>query len=195
LLAGEAGPRGSSGIEENSPSYNVLTAEEDHRIDSFKRVSPSITFIATTVRAASPRGFLLPGTEIPVGTGSGFLWDRQGHVVTKCHVITSPSGTVTKNVKVKLSGMVEACDARVVGIEPEKDLAVLKIDSSNLPTPMEVGASNDLQVGKLVLAIGDPFGLDLTLTTGVASATGREVQGFRGRKIKGRVQTDTAINP
>lgn len=170
-----------------------LTVEEDRRIDTFKRVSPSVAFITTTA-SKSPRGFSLPGTEIPTGTGSGFLWDYQGHVVTNCHVI-APGGSVAKTVKVKLAGMPTACDAKVVGVEPDKDLAVLKIDKSNLPKPMEIGTSNDLQVGQSVLAIGNPFGLDLTLTTGVVSATAREIQGFGGRKIRDCVQTDAAINP
>merc|ERR1711908_191766 len=82
------------------------------------------------------------------------------------------------------------------GIEPEKDLAVLRLrDRSNLPRPIDVGTSNDLQVGQSVLAIGNPFGLDDTLTTGVASAVGRDVDGIGGRPIKGCIQTDAAINP
>lgn len=183
----------SFATDRRAPVYASLTADEDRRIETFKRVSPSVAYITTSVRATQ-RGFSLPGIDIPVGTGSGFLWDRNGHVVTNYHVI-APTGNVPRTVKVKLSSMAEACDARVVGFEPDKDLAVLKIHPSNLPIPMEIGTSNDLQVGQTVLAIGNPFGLDLTLTTGVVSATGREVQGFGGRKIKGCVQTDAAINP
>jgi S1-C subfamily serine protease len=85
--------------------------------------------------------------------------------------------------------------AQIVGYEPEKDLAVLKISSSNLPSPIVVGSSNDLQVGQNVLAIGSPFGLDYTLTTGVVSALGRDVDGIGGRTIKGCIQSDAAINP
>jgi S1-C subfamily serine protease len=85
--------------------------------------------------------------------------------------------------------------ATIVGYEPEKDLAVLRISSRNLPSPIEVGSSSDLLVGQSVLAIGNPFGLDYTLTTGVVSALGREVDGVGGRPIKGCVQTDAAINP
>ena len=85
--------------------------------------------------------------------------------------------------------------AKIVGYEPEKDLAVLKISSSNLPTPIAIGSSNDLQVGQNVLAIGNPFGLDYTLTTGVVSALGRDVDGIGGRPIKGCIQSDAAINP
>merc|ERR1712070_717621 len=101
-----------------------------------------------------------------------------------------------KRVKIKLNGMLEAREADVVGIEPEKDLAVLRLrDRSNLPRPIDVGTSNDLQVGQGVLAIGNPFGLDDTLTTGVVSAVGRDVDGIGGRPIKGCIQTDAAINP
>merc|ERR1711933_334110 len=105
-----------------------------------------------------------------------------------------------KTVMVKLAGMVEALEARIVGVDPEKDLAVLRIvdkkaQRQRLPRPIGVGTSNDLQVGQSVLAIGNPFGLDNTLTTGVVSATGRDVDGVGGRPIKGCIQTDAAINP
>lgn len=89
----------------------------------------------------------------------------------------------------------EPLSATIVGYEPEKDLAVLRISSRNLPTPISVGSSNDLQVGQNVLAIGNPFGLDYTLTTGVVSALGRDVDGIGGRPIKGCIQSDAAINP
>ena len=91
--------------------------------------------------------------------------------------------------------MTEAYDAMVVGVEPEKDLAVLKLRGVPLPKPIDVGTSNDLMVGQTVLAIGNPFGLDYTLTTGVVSALGRDVQGPGGRPIKGCIQTDASINP
>jgi S1-C subfamily serine protease len=133
--------------------------------------------------------------NIPAGAGSGFLWDDLGHVVTNCHVVVADTGVIPSRVKVKLQGMAEACDAEVVGVEPEKDLAVLKIPPHNLPTPVAVGTSNDLQVGQKVYAIGNPFGLQSSLTTGVVSAIGRDVQGFGGRQIKGCIQTDAAINP
>lgn len=101
---------------------------------------------------------------------------------------------------VKLANMAEALEAEIVGVEPEKDLAVLRIvqkgpNQNRLPSPIDVGTSNDLQVGQSVLAIGNPFGLDDTLTTGVVSALGRDVNGIGGRPIHGCVQTDAAINP
>ena len=149
----------------------------------------------------SPRSLSLPGTEVPQGAGSGFLWDDQGHVVTNYHVVAAGargrgrSRSLPTKVKVRLQGMREACDATVVGVEPEKDLAVLKLSGVPLPRPIDVGSSNDLMVGQTCLAIGNPFGLDYTLTTGVVSALGREVQGYGGRPIKGCIQTDASINP
>jgi S1-C subfamily serine protease len=166
----------------------LYTPEENLFVQTFKRVAPSVAYITTTT-TRRPRQFSLQGDESPAGAGSGFLWDRHGHVVTNCHVVMS-SGSVAKNVKVKLQGMPLAYDAIVVGVEPEKDLAVLKIPAKSLPQQIDVGTSDDLQVGQKVLAIGNPFGLDNTLTTGVVSAIGRDVNGFGGRKIKGCVQTD-----
>jgi len=162
--------------------------------------------IKTTKLVANQRGLQLRGLEVPSGSGSGFLWDDKGHVVTNFHVVASggsqnQSGTMTlpSTVKVKLAGMADALDAKIVGVEPEKDLAVLKIIDSNslrnLPKPIDVGTSHDLQVGQSVFAIGNPFGLDDTLTTGIVSALGRDVDGIGGRPIHGCVQTDAAINP
>jgi S1-C subfamily serine protease len=181
-----------------STGYTLYSTEESRRMSTFQRVSPAVAFITTTVRA--PQRFSLTEMEIPVGTGSGFLWDNQGHIVTNYHVIAGSQGgrSLPQKVKVKLAGMAEASEATVVGVEPEKDLAVLKLSvrsQNNLPRPLDVGSSSDLQVGQSVLAIGNPFGLDNTLTTGVVSATGRDVQGIGGRPIKGCIQTDAAINP
>lgn len=172
----------------NSGNKQLYTQEENTCVQIFKRVAPSVAYITTTVNR-QPRRFSLQGDQVPTGAGSGFLWDRHGHVVTNCHVVMS-NGSIPKTVKVKLQGMAEAYDAVVVGVEPEKDLAVLKIPSRNLPQQIDVGTSDDLQVGQTVLAIGNPFGLDNTLTTGVVSAIGRDVNGFGGRNIKGCVQTD-----
>merc|ERR1711959_360643 len=125
-------------------------------------------------------------------------WDSRGHVVTNYHVVSAGrrDGTLPSTVTVKLAGMAEALEADIVGVEPEKDLAVLRVkNGSRLPRPIDVGTSSDLQVGQSVMAIGNPFGLDDTLTTGVVSALGRDVDGIGGRPIKGCVQTDAAINP
>jgi S1-C subfamily serine protease len=177
--------------DRTTTATNKYTNEESVIIQTFKRVAPSVAYITTSQQVQSQRSFSLQ--EGPMsGAGSGFLWNRQGHVVTNCHVVMSNNGNIAKSVKVKLQGMVKSYDAIVIGVEPEKDIAVLKIPSNHLPISniIDIGTSDDLQVGQSVLAIGNPFGLDNTLTTGVVSALGRDVQGFGGRKIKGCVQTD-----
>lgn len=175
-----------------------LSAHEQSLIETFKRVSPCVANIKTTTVVTAQDGLRLRSLEIPQGTGSGFLWDDKGHVVTNYHVISAgrKDGNLPSSVKVKLAGMAEVLEADIVGFEPEKDIAVLRVrDRRNLPRPIDVGTSNDLQVGQSVLAVGNPFGLDDTLTTGIVSALGRDVDGIGGRPIHGCIQTDAAINP
>ena len=174
-------------------------------IETFKKVSPSVANIQTTVTTTVSNGLQLKPMEVPLGTGSGFLWDSDGHVVTNYHVVSAgrkaagSQSQLPKTVKVKLSGMTQAVDADVVGVEPEKDLAVLKVRLSRsslrkLPRPIELGSSNDLQVGQTVLAIGNPFGLDDTLTKGIVSALGRDVDGIGGRPIHNCIQVRFAVS-
>ena len=166
----------------------LYTEQEKNTVATFQKVAPAVAYITSTV--TQQRSFSLQQQEVPVGAGSGFLWDSAGHVVTNAHVVLA-GNRVPSSVKVKLSGMAEAYDAKVIGIEPEKDLAVLKLPSVALPEPIQVvGTSDDLQVGQSVMAIGNPFGLDNTLTTGVVSALGRDMKGLTGRVIKNCVQTD-----
>jgi len=192
---------GSSAATDRRGSVPLTSLTDPERgvINTFKRVSPSVAFVQTKQRVvARDEGFRLRGVEVPAGTGSGFLWDNKGHVVTNYHVVANvaTAGAGGGVVTVKLSGMPEAREAQIIGVEPEKDLAVLKLrDTRNLPSPIDVGTSNDLLVGQSVLAIGNPYGLDFTLTTGVVSALGRDVDGVGGRPIHGCVQTDAAINP
>jgi len=116
-------------------------------------VSSSVAYVQTS--AIQKRGLAFRSLEVPAGSGSGFLWDEDGHVVTNYHVIAAGGGGVNARVKVKLTGMAEAMDAVVVGVEPEKDLAVLRIEKGmGLPRPIDVGTSSDLQVGQSVMAIG-----------------------------------------
>jgi len=177
----------------------ALSSDENRIVNTFNAVSPSVAYIQTMVTTGGPRSLSLQGTEVPQGAGSGFLWDDRGHVVTNYHVVAAGargrSRSLPTKVKVRLQGMTDACDATVVGVEPEKDLAVLKLSGVPLPRPIDVGSSSELMVGQTCLAIGNPFGLDYTLTTGVVSALGREVQGYGGRPIKGCIQTDASINP
>jgi S1-C subfamily serine protease len=165
-----------------------LADEERATISLFERSSPAVVFI--TSLAVREDFFSLDTTEIPRGTGSGFIWDRQGHVVTNYHVIAGANA-----VRVTLADH-SSWDARVVGMAPEKDLAVLRIDApAGGLTALPVGRSAGLRVGQSVFAIGNPFGLDQTLTTGVVSALGREIQSLAGNAIRDVIQTDAAINP
>jgi S1-C subfamily serine protease len=128
--------------------------------------------------------------EIPRGSGTGFIWDKSGLIVTNFHVIAG-----AHKLTVTLQDQTEYA-AEVIGVAPEKDLAVLRIEDppKDLVT-LPMGDSSELTVGRKVLAIGNPFGLDTTLTTGIVSALGREIQAPSNRKIRGVIQTDAAINP
>ncbi len=164
------------------------TGEEERTIRLFEEASPAVCFITTR---AIRRSFWSYG-EVESGSGSGFLWDREGHVITNFHVI---NGANTSSIAVTLSNG-KSYDARVVGFEKEKDLAVLKIDApARELRPIRVGSSQSIRVGQSVYAIGNPFGLDQTLTTGVVSALDREIRSQAGVPIKGAIQTDAAINP
>jgi len=165
-----------------------LLVEEEVVIDRFKEARTSVVYITSI--AYRQDWFSLDVQAVPTGTGSGFLWDEQGHVVTNYHVIEQ-----AQELEVTLSDHT-TYKAEVVGLAPEKDLAVLKLLTPPAKLrPIPVGTSADLQVGQRVLAIGNPFGLDQTLTTGVVSALGREIRSATRRRISGVIQTDAAINP
>src|SRR5215204_4924647 len=164
-----------------------LAEDEKATIELFRRTSPSVTFITTLSR--EPQGFFQI-QEVPQGAGSGFLWDKEGHVVTNFHVIQGASAA-----RVSLHDHSE-WPATLVGIAPDQDLAVLRIRApADKLVPTMVGSSRDLQVGQKVFAIGNPFGLDFTLTTGIVSALGRSIPALTGRRIDDVIQTDAAINP
>ena len=166
----------------------ALSADEGANIDVFRRLSPSVVHITTL---ATERDFFNRSVaQVPRGTGTGFIWDNAGHVVTNFHVIQEGSGA-----RVTLADQ-SSWPAKFVGAFPDRDLAVLKIDApaSKLPA-IALGSSRDLQVGQRVYAIGNPFGLDQTLTMGIVSALNREIESFNNRTIRGVVQTDAAINP
>ncbi|MEM1179182.1 MAG: trypsin-like peptidase domain-containing protein [Acidobacteriota bacterium] len=164
-----------------------LTSGEQLDIAIFRRAQQSVVNIATTVLRR--RAFSLDVYEIPQGTGSGFVWDREGHVVTNFHVVQGGRRFVVTLGE-------EDYQAELVGMAEHKDLAVLKIDApKEVLVPMDVGGSAGLIVGQKVLAIGNPFGLDQTLTIGVVSALGRELKSPGGLPIRDVIQTDAAINP
>jgi S1-C subfamily serine protease len=164
-----------------------ISQEERSTIELFRAASPSVVYVTSLARRAVGWFDVM---EVPQGTGSGFVWDRDGHVVTNFHVIQEAQST-----RVNFSGK-ESYRATLVGVAPEKDLAVLRISAPREKlVPILVGTSRDLQVGQRVFAIGNPFGLDQTLTTGIVSALGRTIQSATDRAIEGVIQTDAAINP
>jgi S1-C subfamily serine protease len=165
-----------------------LAQDEKSTIELFKLVSPSVVYITSI--AFQRDIFSFRPLEIPRGTGSGFIWDESGYIVTNFHVIQD-----SQAADVTLADS-STWKAKLVGVEPDKDLAVLKIDApETLLRPIPVGTSSNLQVGQKVFAIGNPFGFDQTLTTGVISGLGREIESVTRRPIQGVIQTDAAINP
>ena len=174
----------------NGPPVEYLsfeTSDEANTTEIFRKASPAV--VSVTSSALRRNRFSLNVMEIPRGAGSGFIWNTGGLVVTNFHVIAGADKlTVTLNDK--------DYPAEVVGIAPERDLAVLRL--TTLPENLSVlplGDSSELSVGRKVLAIGNPFGLDTTLTVGVVSALDREIKSPSNRRIRGVIQTDAAINP
>ncbi len=170
------------------PEDAALLPDEQNTIAVFQEVAPSVVFITSK---AIRQGFFFTDTyEVPAGSGSGFIWDDRGHIVTNFHVVENASA-----LTVTLSDH-SSYEAEKIGEEASKDIAVLRIDApSSKLRPVKAGSSASLQVGQKVVAIGNPFGLDQTLTTGVVSALGREIKASNGRTIQDVIQTDAAINP
>ena len=165
-----------------------LASDEKNTIDIFRNAAPSVVYITSI--AVRRNLFSLNVYEIPQGTGSGFIWDKQGRIVTNYHVISDAS-----RLEVTLADR-SSWKAVLVGAAPDRDLAVLQISApADKLRPIVLGESKDLLVGQKVFAIGNPFGLDQTLTTGIVSALGREITAVTGRTIHDVIQTDAAINP
>ncbi|MFT3766630.1 MAG: trypsin-like peptidase domain-containing protein [Minicystis sp.] len=169
-------------------SSAARTEDERNTITVFRELAASTVFV-TQKRMVMD---YLAGVaeEVPAGSGSGFVWDANGHVVTNFHVVKD-----AESLSVTFQGQ-QTFEAKVVGVEPRKDIAVLKVDvPAALLKPVRVGRHADLEVGQKAIAIGNPFGLDHTLTTGIISALGRQMQGIGGVTIRDMIQTDAAINP
>ena len=167
-----------------------LQPHEQHTVALFETASPSVVNINTLTRRRVDT-WSRRTVDVPAGSGTGFVWDAQGHIVTNFHVIQeASSATVTFDDQTQL-------EAELIGVSPDHDLAVLKVERPDaMPlTPLPRGNSGALKVGQSVYAIGNPFGLDHTLTTGVVSALDREIESLTGRTIDGVVQSDAAINP
>ena len=165
-----------------------LAKEEKSTIELFENSRDSVVFITTRQRVmdAWTRNIF----SVPSGTGSGFIWDDNGHIITNLHVIKGASEATVR--------LADGRDykASLVGASPAHDIAVLKIGIGfQRPAPVPLGTSHDLKVGQKVFAIGNPFGLDWTLTTGIVSALDRSLPSGDGRTIDNLIQTDAAINP
>jgi S1-C subfamily serine protease len=190
-LAGAAPTAPTTSVASPAPISDqaLRTEDEKNTIDVFRRSSKATVFVTQKRRYVDFFGRV--SDDVPAGSGSGFVWDNEGHVVTNFHVVKDASAlTVTLDDQ-------RTFEATVRGVEPRKDIAVLTL--VNPPAdlqPISVpAASLKLEVGQKVIAIGNPFGLDHTLTTGVVSALGREVDGIGGVSIRDMIQTDAAINP
>lgn len=166
-----------------------LDGEEQRTIALFESAAPSVVYITTV--SVERNFFTMNVFEVPQGAGSGFVWDSRGYIVTNFHVIKG-----AQSARVTLSNQ-QTYPAQLVGIEPDKDLAVLKISAPDVTLqPIQVGSSKELRVGQRVFAIGNPFGFDHTLTTGIIGGLGREISSaVTDRPIQGVIQTDAAINP
>ncbi|RLN28101.1 hypothetical protein C2845_PM05G29180 [Panicum miliaceum] len=185
LILGDAG--GASAFVVATP--RKLQADELATVRLFQENTPSVVYI--TNLAVRQDAFTLDVLEVPQGSGSGFVWDKSGHIVTNFHVIRGAS-----DLRVTLADQ-SVYEAQVVGFDQDKDVAVLRIKApKDKLRPIPVGVSADLLVGQKVYAIGNPFGLDHTLTTGVISGLRREISSAAtGRPIQDVIQTDAAINP
>jgi S1-C subfamily serine protease len=170
------------------PPPGDLLPDERATMAVFETVSPSVVFITT--RTLRRDFWSMNLFEVPQGSGSGFIWDREGHIVTNFHVIAGANA-----ISVVTADRAEY-RAKVVGADPDHDLAVLVVPAPpESLTPVVAGDVGRLRVGQKVLAIGNPFGLDHTLTTGIVSALGRSIRSMSDRTIEGVIQTDAAINP
>jgi 2-alkenal reductase len=166
----------------------TLADVERSTIALFDQVSPSVVQVAA--KAVADDLLKSAGEETGIKTGTGFIWDSAGQVVTNNHVVEE-----TKFLAVRLASG-EVREADIVGLAPNYDLAVIRLkDTRQLPPPIAVGTSRNLKVGQAAYAIGNPFGLDQSLTTGVISALKRRLPTSNGREIGNVIQTDAAINP
>ena len=174
---------------ETADYLSFATDDEANTTEVFQRASPAVVFVTSS--ELRRQRFTRNITEIPRGAGSGFVWDAQsGLVVTNYHVVYRAD-----RLTITLADE-QAFQAEVIGMAPERDLAVLRIiDPPGNLIELPVGDSSELSVGRKVMAIGNPFGLDTTLTVGVVSALDRQIQSPSNRTIRGVIQTDAAINP
>ena len=161
-------------------------ALEGQVVAVYESAGPAVVNISTVVIAYD---FFMRAVPQEGGTGSGFVYDTEGHIVTNYHVVEN-----AEELSVTLADG-EVYPAEIVGVDPSNDLAVIRIEADTLPQPVGLGDSDSLRVGEFVVAIGNPFGLERTLTVGVISSLGRVIESPDGRFIGEAIQTDAAINP
>lgn len=182
----------SSPLLARSQDLSGLLEYERNTVQVFNQASPFVVYVHNIQRV---QDFFLNTYEVQAGTGSGFIWDDKGHIVTNFHVVQE-----ARKISISI-GEGKTVTATLIGAEPRKDIAVLKLDSlKEMPKfkdglGLPVADSSKLLVGQKAIAIGNPFGLDRTLTTGVISALGRQVPGVGGVTIRDMIQTDASINP
>jgi S1-C subfamily serine protease len=183
----------SSGLNPNAQPRPVtargdLSAEEQANIEIYQRVAPSVVHVTNSDERGDSLSFNIQ--RIRKGTGTGFVWDKDGYIVTNNHVVEG--GNAAQVILADQS----TYETRKIWTDPDKDIAILHIQAParKLP-PVMVGTSHDLKVGQIVYAIGNPFGLDQTMTMGIVSALGREIETANGRAIQGAIQSSAAINP
>ena len=189
FVSSERGP--SIVVSDSVDLPKGLLEYERNTINVFQNASPSVVFVHNVQQRRNFFSFNV--TEVQAGTGSGFLWDRDGHIVTNFHVVQGASRVAVTLIDGN------TYNAAIIGVEPRKDLAVLKIDlkrTNVVPFGDKVANSAEVQVGQKALAIGNPYGLDHTLTLGNVSALGRSMSSIvEGVTIRDMIQTDAAINP
>ena len=181
-------------------SAGELLEYEKNNIKIYNKVVPSVVNVSTFRQG---RTWEYGMVEIPRGAGSGIIWDHEGHLVTNYHVVANAlsrrGNREAKGAKVTISfflGKDHQYEAEYVGGEPNKDIAVLRLKKRpDKLHPIQLGTSLGLQVGQGAIAIGNPFGLDHTMTSGIISALGRQIESIGGAKIRNVIQTDADINP
>lgn len=174
-----------------------LSAEERNTVRRFKEAKPSVVYVSAIAQGQDPRTFDI--TKIPIGTATGFVWDEWGHIVTNHHLITIEEGGKRRGdvdeVEITLADG-KTYKGRVIGYSFAYDIAVLQAFAPlEAMRPIPIGSSRGLLVGQSVMAIGNPFGLDHSLSKGVISALGREIGTSYSTHITNGIQTDAAVNP
>lgn len=176
------------------PSASAQTEDERNTIDVFRAAAPATVFVRQSQMVAGNLGRV---EEVPAGAGTGFVWDNQGHVVTNCHVaLPQCNPRRASTLKVTLYNQ-DTHSAEIIGIDPNKDIAVLRIkaEPKTLTPIARPPEGYKVEVGQKAIAIGNPYGFDHTLTTGVISALDREMKGIGNVTVRDMIQTDAAINP